>query len=490
MKKKLPVLLVLASIFICSLRAQTPKNDPRITRVEQGLLPNAEIIFADSANKHFTIADRMRYYHIPSISIAVISNGKIAWAKAYGLADADGNRKADVHTLYQAASISKSINAFCITRLACQGRLNLNKDIRTYLKTWTFPDNELSKGKIITIKNLLSHTAGLGTGGFRGYAKGDSVPSINEILDGKRPANSEAVKPVLPPGTKVQYSGGGTLVSKKILTDNINSDYANLVKNTVLKPLGMRESTFEQPLPAGRSNFAIAYDKNKKALAGKYYIYPEQAPDGLWTNPTDYAKFILALQHSLKANGGFLSKMLANEMITPVLAGSDAALGTFIIEKGGEKYFTHTGANMGYRSIYYGSCSTGNGVVIMANSDNAQILDELVNSVAVAYSWKDFYKPEVRRLVTLPDTLAKQYAGQYHSEQPALTIRIIRKGNDLQLSTHGDGNFETMYFMSDTTFFLMSSPTTTATILKTRSGNDYNLVVKQGDKVLITAKKF
>jgi len=249
----------------------------------------------------------------------------------------------------------------------------------------------------------------------------------------------------------------------------------------------MANSTFEQPLSKQQTSFATAYDIDKKEMPGKFYIYPEQAPDGLWTTPTDYARFILSLQRSLKSNGGFLTKPMANEMVTPILAGSDAALGMFIKEKGGEKYFTHTGANMGFRSIYYGSCSTGNGVVILINSDNDKILNELVNSVAVAYNWKGFYNPEVRKLAAVPDTLTNNYIGQYHCDQPALTVDIIRKNGVLQLSARGDGNFEPMYFISGSSFFLMSAPNTAATIVSHDNGKTYSLVVKQGDKVLFIA---
>jgi len=488
--KIFPFLLSLLAISATfSIQAQTTTQKAKIALVENGLVPDADIVFADSLVKRFNIVERMRQYNIPSLSIAVIDGGKIAWAKAYGLADAGEGRKADVHTLYQAASISKSVNALYILKLAQDGKLDLNKDIRTYLKTWTFPDNDFSTGKTITIKNLLSHTAGLSTGGFKGYEKSEALPTINEILDGRRPANSEAVRPVLNPGTKRQYSGGGTLVIKKILQDNIGEDYAGLLKKEVLQPLGMTASTFEQPLTSKFRNFATAYDINKKEMPGKFYIYPEQAPDGLWTTPTDYARFILSLQHSLKSNGGFLSKMMANEMVTPMLEGSDAALGVFIKEKGGEKYFTHTGANMGYRSIYYGSYTTGKGVVILINSDNDKILNELVNSVAIAYNWKGFYNPEVRKLVAVADTLTNKYIGQYQSEQPALTIKIIRKNGGLQLSARDNGNFEPIYFTGKDSFFLMSSPNTVAAILSSDGGKTYSLVVKQGDRVLFTAPK-
>jgi CubicO group peptidase (beta-lactamase class C family) len=489
MRNKTYLLLLLLSCAFGPLMAQRNEPGTMINKVENGLRPDANIIFADSVVKQFNLTDRMNYYGVPSVSIAVIHNGKLKWAKAYGLADDATKRAADVHTLYQAASTTKSINALCIMKLVQDGKLSLDKDIRGYLKTWTFPDNELSKNKTITLKNLLSHTAGLSTGGFKGYTRTYILPTINEILDGKLPANSEAVRPVLVPGTQSQYSGGGILVTQKILLDNVTSNYTALLNKTVLQPLGMTGSTFAQPLPANYKDFAVAYDSNRKPFEGKYYIYPEQAPDGLWTTPTDYSQFILSLQRSLDGKSGLLNKTMAEEMITPVLPGSDAALGVFIKEKGGEKYFYHTGANMGYRSIYYGSCATGNGVVVMINSDNAQILDEIVNSVAVAYGWKDFYNPEVRKLTALPDSLAARYAGEYHSDQPAFTIKVRRQNGMLELSARGDGNFEKMYFTSPTVFFLASAPDTYAEVLSADQGKTYTLQVKQGGRVLFTAKK-
>ena len=457
--------------------------------MENGLRPNAAILFADSAVKQYKISERMNYYGVPSVSIAVIHNGKLAWAKAYGVANDSTQRKVDSRTLYQAASLSKTVNAFAILRLVQAGKLALDQDIRPYLKSWNFPDNELSKGKMITLSNLLSHTAGLSTGGFMGYAKGDSLPTINEMLDGKHPANSETVKPIFAPGTHYQYSGGGILVTRKILMDHIAWDYAGLMDQQVLQPLGMTSSTYAQPLPAGVNNFALGYDHNRKPMPGQYTVTPELAPDGLWTTPSDYAKLVISIQRSLSEKGGLLDKKIAETMVSPVLPGSDAALGTFILEHGGEKYFWHRGANKGYRSIYYGSCTTGDGVVVMINSDNDQILDEIVNSVAVTYNWKSFYEPEVRKLAALPAATVLTYTGEYHSEHPSLTIIVRQKDGALELSVGSGHTFEKLYFTSLTSFFLMSSPDTQASFTIEDTGKVFGLQVMQGNKILFTAKK-
>ena len=163
----------------------------------------------------------MKLYGVPSVSIAVIQHGKIAWAKAYGMADETTKRAADTNTIYQVASMSKSLNAYCIMRLVQEGRLSLDTDIRQYLHSWIFPDNTFSKNARLTIRSLLSHTAGLGVHGFRGYLHTETIPTINEMLNGTAPSNSGKIEAMLEPGTKVEYSGGGTLITRKILQDNI-----------------------------------------------------------------------------------------------------------------------------------------------------------------------------------------------------------------------------------------------------------------------------
>lgn len=346
----------------------------------------------DSAKK-YNIADRMKLHKIPSVSIAVINNGKIEWAKAYGYANIAEKKPADTKTIYQIASITKSINAFYIMKLAQEAKLSLDTDIRDYLKTWKISENEFSEGKKITLRNLLSHTAGFGTGGFGGYLKSEKIPTINQILNGEQPANNEPVKLVLPVNERFSYSGGGTTITRKIIEDNISPKYDSLLLTNVLEPLGMTHSTFQQVLPIGFENFATAYDGGAKEVPGDYAVYPELAADGLWSTPTDMAKFIISLQQSLANKAGaILNKNTAIEMLTPVLHTTDIALGAFIIERGGEKYFTHLGGNRGFQSIYYGSFTTGQGIVILTNTDNAHstLIKEIINSVAAVYQWKGF----------------------------------------------------------------------------------------------------
>lgn len=375
---------------------KTKSSNPADVAYKISLVENSlreiDTLSNDSA-KLFNIIDRMKLHKIPSVSIAIINNGKIEWAKAYGYANLVNKKLADAKTIYQIASITKSINAFYVMKLAQEGKLLLDTDIRSYLKTWKMPENEFSKGKKITLRSLLSHTAGFGTGGFGGYLKSEKIPTINQVLNGEQPANNEPVKLVLPVNERFSYSGGGTTITRKIIEDNISPKYDSLLETNILKPLGMTHSTFQQVLPTELKNFATAYDGGTKPVPGDYAVYPELAADGLWSTPTDMAKFIISIQQSLANKpDNILNRKTAIEMLTPVLNTTDIALGAFIIERGGEKYFTHLGGNRGFQSIYYGSFTTGQGIVILTNTDDAHptLIKEIVKSVAAVYKWKGF----------------------------------------------------------------------------------------------------
>lgn len=465
-------------LFSCTLFAQDRNSHKTVVAVENHLVP--AIQFTDSSYHYFSIYDRMKMYDVPSVSIAVINNGKIEWAKAYGMADIGLKQKATPRTLYQAASISKSINAACIMLLVKDGKLSLDTDIREYLDTWKLPENEYSTGKKITLKNLLSHTAGISVGGFNGYKRKDSLPSINQILNGLPPANSDAIKPVLYPGSRFQYSGGGTVITRKIIEDITGSDYARVVSRNVLDRLDMKQSSYAQPLPSKWHDVATAYDGGGNEISGKYTLNPELAPDGLWTTPTDLAKFILAIQQCLKGKySGFLDSASTRIMLTPVLDSSNASLGFFIVTKGGEKYFQHAGSNVGYKCNFYGSFNSGKGVVVMINCDKYDIVPEIINSVAITYHWNEFYQPERRKLVKVADSVLDKYTGKYLMEEPHMQFNIKKIDGQLYLAS-GTDEFERMYFTSKDSFLLLSSKQLVWEFINDGTPNTYQLIIKQG----------
>lgn len=393
----------------------------------------------------------MAFYHINGLSIAVIHDNKIAWAKGYGWADSADQKPVNAKTLFQAASISKSLNAVGLLTLVQDKKLDLNTDINQYLTSWKFPDDSISKNKKINVANLLSHTAGLTVHGFAGYAKKDSLPTIIQVLNGEKPANSAPIRSQAVPGIQSVYSGGGITISQQILTDLTHEPYDHYMWNHVLQPMGMLNSSYTQPPSAkAQPELATGYRATGKEIEGKYHIYPEQAAAGLWTNPTDLANYIIETNLSYDGKSSkVLSQANTKLRLTPYI-DTAAALGVFISKAGGDIYFSHGGANEGFRSQYYGNVNTGDGVVVMVNSDNGGILNEVINSVAKVYHWKDFYKPVKKTVIQMPTATLQPYLGSYVLDGDTLTIK--QQNGQLALEA-GDGPWK-IHFTSPTDFFV------------------------------------
>ena len=394
----LRIILFLTFLNAFSLNAQTKKYPPDVEEKIR-LVENSLAGWVQTGNNDtWNLADRMKRYNINGVSIAVIHNYQIEWVRGYGFADVSENRPVTEKTLFQAASISKSLNSVGVLKLVQEKRLDLNADINKYLVTWKFPYDAKSNGKQITIANLLSHTAGLTIHGFPGYAKGEALPTLPQILDGQKPANTGAIRSSDEPGKRVDYSGGGITVSQMIVMDVTHQSYDIFMQKNVLDPLGMTASSFTQPPPEAKKELlATGYRANGEEVTGKFHIYPEQAAAGLWTNPVDLCRYIIETQLSYQ---GKSSKVLTPEItrlrLTPVL--EDAALGTFVNSRvaGSLKYFNHNGGNEGFQCTAIGCRDNGEGVVIMTNSDNGSLIyEEIANSVASVFKWKDYYLPEV-----------------------------------------------------------------------------------------------
>lgn len=470
-----------AFLFFCTLTAAEQPNDARsrMRAVENGLTEVREVVFADSTLPSHTVRERMAVHRVPSVAVAVISSGKIDWVNAYGAAD--------TASLFQTASLSKTANAIGVLRLAQKGTVNLDADIRTMLKRWRFPDSDLSRNRTITLAQLLSHTAGLSTSGFRGYQRSQPLPTLTQILNGEPPANSEPVRPLAAPGTQYSYSGGGTTLIRQILAESVSPNYDSLMTAVVLRPMGMKRSTFAQPLPTTVKNVMKGYDAKGKEVPGGWNVYPELAPDGLWSTAGDIARMIVGIQRSLRGErGAVLDRRMAERMTTVVPPSGESGLGVFVTKKGADRYFYHTGANAGYRSTYYGSLTNGNGVVVLTNSDNGQpLIDEIVARVAAVYGWKEFNSPIVKRIARLPESTLRSYAGSYVSTEPKVTIVIQYEQDRLMLTARKK---EQLFPLGAGRFFLLSAPNDTC-IIRPAGGKDLFEVHRDGTVVITAAKQ-
>jgi CubicO group peptidase (beta-lactamase class C family) len=261
--------------------------------------------------KAWTIEERLRHHQAPGVSIAVIKNFKVEWAGGYGVRDAETREPVTTETLFQAGSISKPVAAMAALKKVEQGRLALDEDVNLKLVSWKLPENELTAKRKVTLANLLSHTAGLTVHGFPGYAADEPLPNVAQVLDGAAPANTAPVRVDLEPGTRFRYSGGGTTIAQLMLTDTERKPFPEIARETVLAPLGMTDSTYEQPLPPARARRAAAgHHADGRPVPGKFHVYPEMAAAGLWTTPTDLARFGIEVQLSLQGKSNRCSPRL------------------------------------------------------------------------------------------------------------------------------------------------------------------------------------
>lgn len=429
--------ILLCVLVIAQIANGQSPLEHRIKRVEQSLL--SPILIKGSPG--WSLQERMKHYKIPGVSIAVIKDFKVEWARAYGVKDLETREPVTTETLFQAGSISKPVAAMVALKKVEQGKLALDENINNKLTSWKLPDNEFTAKKKVSLANLLSHTAGLTVHGFPGYAVGEKLPTLPQVLDGVAPANTAAVRVNMEPGSKFRYSGGGTTIAQLAIMDIEKKPYPQIAQETVLTPLGMTSSTYSQPLPdAIRKKAASGYRGNGKVVEGKIHIYPEMAAAGLWTTPTDLAKFAIEVQLSLQ---GKSNKVLAREtvekMVTPFIE-NHIALGFFLEKHGNALYFGHGGADEGFRAGLLVHKDKGYGVAIMVNSDNGQIIDEIMRGVAQEYLWED-YLPQPVEPLSLDAAKLDTYAGRF-LVNPDRVLTINREGNKLFALPTGDLKFE------------------------------------------------
>jgi len=363
----------------------------------------ARIEGAQSPNRQgldpLTLQQLMDRFHVPGVSVAVIRDFEIHWAKGYGVADVENGRRVDADSVFQAASISKPVTAMAVLRAVQDGRFSLDDDINTILKSWKLPASELTRRQAVTPRALMSHTSGLGDGfGFPGYHPFAARPTVVEILNGSKPSNVGAVLMEREPFTAVKYSGGGVTMMQLALMDALGKPFPEIMQSLVLGPIGMTHSAYEQPLSDQHDRHAArAHSGGGRAMDTKWHVYPELAAAGLWTTSTDLAKFAIEIQKAaLGRSSRVLSPSTVREMLTPVGVG-DYAVGLAITKKGEGWYFAHGGSNWGFQCDLLAHRLKGYGVVIMTNSDSGRpVINAIEDRVAAAYGWDSLDKPVLR----------------------------------------------------------------------------------------------
>jgi CubicO group peptidase (beta-lactamase class C family) len=410
--------LLLVVLFAGYAHPQNPAKTPagtsveeRIRRIENSLLPM--LILTGSADPRMKLADRLKHYKTPGISIAVINDYKVEWARGYGFLEAGGKLPVTGESLFQAGSISKPVSAMAALRLVEEGKLQLDEDVNQKLTSWKVPENQFTGEQKVTLRLLLSHTAGISVRGFDGYAAGQAVPALLQVLNGEKPANSPPIRVEARPNTQNRYSGGGFTVMQQLLIDVTRKPFDELLQKSVLEKLGMTRSTFTQPLPQRfQASAAVGHRAGGEKVEGRWHRYPEMAAAALWSTPADLAQFVIELQ---KASMGRSKRILSPQMSAQMLTPQPGGMGLGIGLKGSPKpfRFSHSGSTEGYNCLLIGFMDSGKGAVVMSNSDNGnELIMEVMRAIAVEYGWPDL-QPEKRTVIELDPAVLAAFVGEY-----------------------------------------------------------------------------
>ena len=364
--------------------------------------------------------DRMKSYHVPGVSIAVIDNWRVVYAKGFGVKAFGGTQPVDSTTLFLAGSISKPVFTSGFLRLVEDRKLPLDTDVNTLLKSWHLPDSRFTEHEKVTLRRLLTHSAGLTVWGFPGYALDASIPTVPQILDGAPPANTPAVRNDTTPGARWLYSGGGMTIAQLVATDVSGEPFPTLLERLMLRPAGMTHSTYENPLPvARRGNAASGHERVDTPVPGGFHVYPEMAAAGLWTNASDLARWAIALSHSYRGEpGGVLSTAMAKQMVSKQMHQQQPygngywGLGVAVAGEGDSLSFSHGGRDEGFVADMFMWPNRGRGLVVMMNGVQGGLMAEIERAFAEEYGFGA--PPRIARQATaMPASTLATYAGRY-----------------------------------------------------------------------------
>lgn len=370
LKTKNYIKLIVLMLFITSCSTKTKKQG--IVNVKK-----TDTISKDSLD--IAVDEMMKKYKVPGVSVAIIKSGKLDTTFCYGLLEEKTEQKIDPNTLFSVGSISKFVNALLVLKLVEDRKLDLDTDVNQYLKEWKVETNEFSKKSSVTLRHILSHTAGFSVHGFGNYYPNENLPSTLQILNGDKPAKNDKVELIHPVGAKYDYSGGGITVSQKIIEDVTGLSYEKATKELLFKPLNLTRTSFENPLPSSFGNIAKAHDKNGRitSLPRGYQAMPEKAAAGLWTTPSDLSKLL----ELIVFDNEFISAN-SRESMTTRAENSEFGLGPYVDNLDEKKVIVHNGVNDSYGAKFNLYCDEKAGYIIFANGTNGY---EMIRELRVPF---------------------------------------------------------------------------------------------------------
>ncbi|MDQ8756462.1 serine hydrolase domain-containing protein [Sphingosinicella sp. LHD-64] len=442
--------LVVAAALLSGSATQAAAQDARAAPPDFANGLRRAIVTEGAAPERLPIAERMARWHVPGLSVALIEGCRVVDVRSFGVVRA-GGPAVRPETLFQSASVSKPVAALAALRLVEQGVLDLDADVAARLRSWTLPASPLTEGHPVTLRGILSHSAGLVPGGYGGYARGTAIPTPIQTLNGTPPAQPKPVRVNYVPGSAWRYSGGGYQVAQLLMTEATGRPFPDIVGDLVLTRAGMTHSLFGEP-PTGAS-VASGHNAGGQMIEGGWHIFPEYAAAGLWSTPSDLARFAIAV---MTANRGEPSAILGRAMTAEMLETEigPRSLGFVVGGEGQARQFGHEGANEGYNAMLIAFPETCQGAALMANSDNAKpLMYEVQRAIADAYGWPDAMASATQPATAFTPAILERFAGTYRfTEIDVPPFRIVRDEAGGLTFDRGDGHTEPLRASPDGLF--------------------------------------
>jgi len=445
----LSFMILLISLFSC----QTPETitRSRIKSLEKGLY--RAVYFKGQRPEKLKLLDRMAFYKVPGLSLAVMDNFRLEWAKIYGYKDIVQYQKLTPDTAFQVGDLSQPVSATVILCLVKENLLKLEEQLGPYFTEIALAGRKFKPSENISMSlaSLLSHSAGFYPWTSSGYSRSSAVPDLAQVIRGEEPAQNYFIFRGFDPEAGVRFSDFNYVLLEKYLEDKTQKKLEELAKEKIFTRLSLNNTFFGLPVSA---DIASGHLREGPEVDGSWDRYPEQAARGLWSNPSDYLKFMVELIECAKGKkDGLLSTELARQMFSSQSPGTGYG---FRLEGEHERFKIYLkGKTNGYNSALLVYPSLGQGVVIMTNSDNGGVLiDEILRGLSVIYDWPDF-KPEEKTLYRLDPSIYKQYSGRYQvNDSYFLDVSY----EDYYLIVHPTGQSPTKFYVETQTIFFSVDP--------------------------------
>jgi len=394
------LLLSLSLILLINVFAQSDKRSSKPSNIKKSTISNVNrnssvTTFAKILDE--IVPGLLKKYNAPGLAAGVLEKGKISFTKGYGLANVANNQPMTADIILNVASVSKPVTAWAIMRLVEKGKFSLDSPIDSLLKDWRLPASEFDNNQV-TVRRLLSHTGGTNVLAAPWFGNEERTPTLIEVLNGSA-GDKGAVRVVKKPGSVWSYSGGGFTILELLLEETVKQPFNQYLTENLFKPLKMKNTSFITPDPRKNPQAATLYDENGKVVSPVHVV--GESAGNLHTTVNDFTRLLKAyyqIYHG-KSKQKILSQNSLKTMLTKEADVDLKEVGLDLMDtfyglghgihktKSGELVVYHSGGNPGVRAYFFVSPESGNGMILISNSDNGvEVMKEIL------HRWEQYFQ--------------------------------------------------------------------------------------------------